>query len=82
MRSRFMVGIVCSPLTLAPAMAQNVCLTLSEGLRCANDSASPRIGDVIQSVGQTPVPPGAVRSVTMNCPGSESVFLHGAATCE
>jgi hypothetical protein len=81
---RLPISVVFAALTFAPAMAQAPCLTLSEGLRCVNESNYPSVSEVMRTSGGTPVPYSAARVAPANCLGSRSVFLRGGdlATCE
>jgi hypothetical protein len=75
---RLLIGLFCVPLTLVPALAQNACLTFSEGLRCVNELASPTVNDVMRTVDRPSTP---AWNTPENCRGPGSVFLHASSGC-
>jgi hypothetical protein len=78
------IGLACALLSLAPAMAQSSCLTLSEDLRCFNEANNSPASNARAASGAVPFlprPPDGADSTDCVRPGS--VFLHGgdSVTC-
>jgi hypothetical protein len=82
MTRRLLPGLLCVALNVVPAVAQTPCLTLSEGLRCANEVDYSTVSDVMRSADPAHSADGASARTSVNCSGRGSVFIHTVSGCQ